>query len=70
MEERTKKIIIWVVAIAVGLVVIFAVSGILDNIWYKYSQSQFSVEKEEFCYTMIDTIQAMPLSLTNALRLN
>ena len=51
MEERTKKIIIWVVAIAVGLIVIFAVSGILDNIWYKYSQSQFSVEKEEFCYT-------------------
>ncbi len=51
MEERTKKIIIWIVSIAVGLVVFFAVSGIFDNACYNYSQSQFSVEKEEFCYT-------------------
>ncbi len=51
MEERTKKIIIWVVSIAVGVIVFFAVSGIFDNACYNYSQSQFSIEKEEFCYT-------------------
>ncbi len=51
MEEKTKKVIVWIVALIVGVGVFFAVRGCFNQSYYNYSQSGFKVQKEEFCYT-------------------
>lgn len=51
MEDKTKKILGWVLAIIAGLVVYFLVSGVFNDIASCSEFNAFTIVKEEQTYT-------------------